>query len=557
MHDIWTILPSKRSFFVLIILGLSVINAIWLIPTLRNTRVSASVFALTVAERIKSEINGSLGNALSDVVSVSGEVADEPERTVTTFSNLLRYHPIFTSISLVDRSGKEFVRLDSSGPLGPEKFIDQSKNTSFYLALQDRTTFTPPVILPNGEAHVFLVIPVPKKGEFIDKVIIAELNVQNLLSIIRSPKIGQGHVYVLDRDGVEILNPDPVRILKHQNLSSRRIAKKVLVDGTTADGLAQDDGYVNDAGEDTFTVGMPIPVVKWGVFVEQPRSQALAGERQTIILAFVTSLLAIIIFVVIAFSIVKLRELTMQLENANEKLKVLDAAKSEFVAMAGHQLRSPLTVIKGYVSLAQEGEFGTTKKNKKLSDALAIVAHSTDQLVKLVSDLLDLSRIESGKIHYEFKEADFPKLVEGIVREYGPKAKDKKLKLIFENNAKNLAPFLFDPDKMREVVVNLIDNAMRYSREGEITISTNLTSQNTTLRFSVKDRGIGIKKEDLSQLFVKFTRLQEAKNIEANGTGIGLYFAKRIVEDHGGRVGVESPGPGKGSTFWIEIPLRR
>lgn len=253
----------------------------------------------------------------------------------------------------------------------------------------------------------------------------------------------------------------------------------------------------------------------------------------------------------------RLQALSTQLEEANEHLKVLDQSKSEFVSMAGHQLRTPLTVIKGYVSLVQEGEFGATKKNKKLQNALAIVAHSTDQLVKLVSDLLDLSRIESGKMHYEFKEADFAKIAEGIVKEYAPKAQEKKLKLVFENNAKNLAPFLFDPDKMREVVVNLIDNAIRYSKEGEIIVSVGLTNQNTTLRFSVKDYGIGIKKEDLSQLFVKFSRLQEAKNIEVNGTGIGLYFAKRIVEDQGGRVGVESPGLGKGSTFWVEIPIHR
>lgn len=557
MRDIRTIFLGKRSFFVLIILGLSVINAIWLIPTLQSTRVSASVFGLAVAERIQSEINGSLGNALNQIIGISGEVADEPERIGIIFKNLLRYHPIFTSVSLVDRSGKELARIDPSGPLGPEKFIDQSKNTSFYLALQGRTTFTSPIISPNGEPHVTLVIPVPKKGELVDSVIVAELNVQNLLSIIRSPKIGRGHAYVLDRDGTQILHPDPAKISQHQNFSARAIVKKVLVDSVTADGLAGDDGYVNDAGENTFTVGTPVPVVKWGVFVEQPRSQAFAGERQTITLAIVTFLLAITIFLVIARTTVRLRQLSAQLADANATLKQLDQAKSEFVSIAGHQLRTPLTVIKGYISLAQEGEFGATKKNKKLSNALAIVANSTDQLVKLVSDLLDLSRIESGKMHYEFKESDFAKMTGAIVKEYMPAAKHKGLELTFENNAKEIGSFLFDPDKMREVVVNIIDNAMKYSKEGKVEVRMESLDQGRTLRFSVKDHGLGIKKEDLSQLFVKFTRLPEAKNVVANGTGIGLYFAKSIVEDHGGRVGVESPGPGKGSTFWVEIPLKR
>ncbi|MBI4225102.1 MAG: GAF domain-containing sensor histidine kinase [Candidatus Sungbacteria bacterium] len=253
----------------------------------------------------------------------------------------------------------------------------------------------------------------------------------------------------------------------------------------------------------------------------------------------------------------QLRVMNDKLGEANARLKELDAQKSEFVSIAGHQLRTPLTVIKGYISLVQEGEFGAPRKNKKLQNALQIVANSTDQLVKLVSDLLDLSRIESGKIHYEFKEADFVKMMQGIVTEYTPAAKKKGLKLVFENHAENLAPFLFDADKMREVAVNIIDNAMKYSKEGSISVMIEEADKDKTLRFSVKDHGLGIKKEDIPKLFVKFNRLPEAKNLVVNGTGIGLYFAKRIVEDHGGRVGVESPGPGNGSTFWVEIPIRK
>ncbi len=425
MRDIRTIFIGKKSFFVLIILGLFVINAIWLVPTLRSTRASASVFAFTVAERIQSEINGSLQTALNETTGVAGEVAEEPLRINNAFKNLLLRNPIFKSVALVDQDGKELVRVDSSGPLPPEKFIDQLRNPSLYLALQGAPKFGLPVISSNGELSMTLAVPVPKKGEFIDKVIIAELNVQNLLSIIRSPKIGQGHAYVLDRDGVEILNPDPARILKHQNFSSRSIVKKILVDEVTADGLAPDDGYVNDVGEDTFTVGIPVPIVKWGVFVEQPRAQALAGERQTIILAIVTSLLAIIIFLVIASSITKLRELTMQLEGANAKLEEFDEQKSEFVSLVGHQLRAPMTVIKGYVSLIMDGTIkaGT----KKEQDVLEKVMSSTEQLVKLVSGLLDLSRIESGKIKYEFVRGDFTKMVHEVIDKFRQNAERKKI----------------------------------------------------------------------------------------------------------------------------------
>ena len=555
MRDLRTIFVGKTSFFVLIILGLAVINATWLVPTLRNVRVSASVFALTVAERIQSEINGSLGNALNEITGVAGEVGDEPDRTVTIFNNLLRYHPIFTSVSLIDRSGRELVHIDSSGPLGLDQLGDQSKNTSFYLALQGRTTFTPPVILPNGEAHANLVVPVPKQGEFIEKVIIAELNVQNLLSIIRSVHIGQGQVYVLDRDGIEILNPDPDKILQHKDLSSRRIVKKVLVDGVIADGLAKDDQYINDAGEDTFTVGIPIPVVKWGVFVEQARSQALAGERQAILLAILTSILAMIIFLVIAFSIIKLRELTARLEAANERLQELDTLKSEFVSIAGHQLRAPLTVIKGYVSLILEGTIQGASDAVK--DALGKVMFSTEQLIKLVSGLLDLSRIESGKIKYEMTEGNLAAIVTEVADKFKAHAKKKGIELVFKNHAGE-ARFMFDQDKIREAVVNYLDNAIKYSEKGRIviTLDTIGSGMDSRVRLSVKDAGLGMKPEEISKLFGKFARLEEAKTTDPNGMGIGLYFVKKIITDHGGRVWAESEGIGKGSTFFMELAMR-
>ncbi len=556
MRNIRTIFVGKKSFFILVILGLFVINAIWVIPTLRSTRASASVFALTIAERIQSEINGSLGNAFSEIIAVSGEVADEPDRTVITFKNLLRYHSIFTTISLVDRSGKELVRIDSSGSLSPEKFIDQSRNTSFYLALQGRTTFTSPIILSDGEAHVTLVVPVPKKGEFIDEVVIAELNVENLLSIVRSPRIGKGHVYILDRDGVEILNPDVVKILQHHNLSSRRIVKKVLVDGTTADGLAQDDGYVNDIGEDTFTVGMLIPVVKWGIFVEQPRSQALAGEQQTVILAIVVSFLAIIIFLVVALSIVKLRKLTTQLEEANERLEHLDQAKSEFISLASHQLRTPLTIIKGYLSLVLEESFGPI--TAQMRESLEKAAFSTEQLVKLVNELLNLSRIESGKMKYEFVTNDLVKIMNEVAVGLRPQADAKQIVIKVEAE-QGLPQFIFDRDKIREVVINLLHNAIKYTPKGEIIVHAEIITKlgQEMVRLSVKDTGMGMTKEDMQKLFTKFARAEGARIVDPNGIGLGLFFVRRVIEDHGGTVSVQSSGPGKGSIFTVEIPFKQ
>lgn len=555
MQNIRTIFLGKRSFFALIILGLFAINAIWLIPTLRNARTSASMFALTVAERIRSEINGSLGNALNEVMGVAGEVSDEPERTTVTFNNLLRYHPIFTNISLVDRSARELVHIDSSGPLGPEKFMDQSRNTSFYLALQGRTTLTAPVILPNGEVHVTFAVPVPKKGEFIDKVIIAELNVQNLLSIIRSPKIGLGHVYVLDRDGTEILNPDVAKILQHQNFSARPIVRKVLVDGVIADGLAPDDGYVNDAGEDTFTVGIPVPVVRWGVFAEQPRAVALAGERQAIILAIVTSLLVIVIFFVIMLGTAKLRAMTIRDMQHIEKIEQLVKARSEFLYIASHQLRTPVSVITGTLSLLQEDmlEKLPAEKRKSLLDGIFVKAK---KLTHIINDILQASEMDIVDFKLSDKTVQ-PIDVRGMVARICADLKEEaeKKHLIFQYpHAVSPVPLIVLGQEryLEQAILNLVDNAIKYTFNGFVRVE--LAENGASVIIKVSDSGIGIPLDDQPKMFEKFKRARNAENAYTDGSGLGLFIVRKVIEAHpGGRVYFESAGENKGTTFVVEI----
>lgn len=249
----------------------------------------------------------------------------------------------------------------------------------------------------------------------------------------------------------------------------------------------------------------------------------------------------------------QLQVLTTELEAANVELKKLDQTKSEFISIASHQLRAPLTVIKGYISLIREGSYG--KIAAIIEDALSKVAFSTEQLVKLVSDMLNLSRMESGKIRYEFKPTDFVSIVTRVIEEFKSTVEKKGLTLEFINELDGIFTLSLDPDKMREVVVNLVDNGIKYTPKGTITVRLEKTSQNS-VRLSVRDEGIGIKPEDMGRLFTKFVRTEDARRTDPNGTGIGLYFLKRVVEDHGGKAGVESEGLGKGSTFFVELPMK-
>ena len=252
----------------------------------------------------------------------------------------------------------------------------------------------------------------------------------------------------------------------------------------------------------------------------------------------------------------RLQELTAELATANEALKVLDRAKSEFISLASHQLRAPLTVIKGFVSLALEGSLGLIPD--KARDGLQKVMFSATQLVKLVNDLLDLSRIESGRIRYDFKPTDFVALVTRVMEEFRQNAEKKGLKISLRNNADELPPILIDIDKIIEVVTNLVDNAIKYSTAGEVVLTLERVKEEEgeRVRLSVHDTGLGIKPEDISRLFTKFTRTEDARKIDPNGTGIGLYYAHHVTEAHYGTIRVESEGLGKGSTFSVELPMK-
>lgn len=239
---------------------------------------------------------------------------------------------------------------------------------------------------------------------------------------------------------------------------------------------------------------------------------------------------------------------------ANAELKRLDEAKSEFISIASHQLRAPLTVIKGYVSMFLEGTLGQI--STLAQESMKKVAISAEQLIHLVADLLDLSRIEAGRMKYDFGRMVPGALVGEVVAELDATAKAKGIGLRFENRAPGAA-VKADAGKIREVVMNLVDNAVKYTSAGEVGVTLDIhdSGGSRRIRIEVRDTGIGIRREDLNRMFTKFARTEEARRLRPDGLGLGLYVVKKIIEDHGGTVSVSSPGLGRGSTFAVELPI--
>lgn len=247
----------------------------------------------------------------------------------------------------------------------------------------------------------------------------------------------------------------------------------------------------------------------------------------------------------------ELQRISDNLAATNERLKELDNAKSEFISIASHQLRTPLTAIKGYTSLLLEGSYG--KVAPAIQDVLDKVYTINNRLVQLVENLLNVSRIEAGRIQYNFELIWLEPLVAEIVDTFAITAKNKNLTLTFNHSKQMLPQLTLDPNKIKEVVSNLIDNAIKYTKKGGVNVS--VEAKEGAARIIISDTGIGIHPSDKIKLFEKFTRSKETASMVVSGSGLGLYVGKSFVQAHGGKIWAESEGLGRGSRFIVELPF--
>ncbi len=245
----------------------------------------------------------------------------------------------------------------------------------------------------------------------------------------------------------------------------------------------------------------------------------------------------------------QLAALANSLERANLRLKELDQQKTEFLSIASHQLRTPLSIIKGYIELIEDGVYG--KLPKKAEPVLVDMNESNERLVKLVDEFLDITRIEQERTKFNFEKLDLKDTIASVLKELSQKSKSKRLVVQTDILPKDTVVDM-DEEKIRHVVFNFVDNAIKYSDKGTIKVSVNEEDSGFCLR--VKDQGFGFEKEDEVNFFQKFYRGKNVVGTNVNGTGLGIYVCKKFIEAHGGKVWAKSPGLGKGSEFGFWIP---
>ena len=250
----------------------------------------------------------------------------------------------------------------------------------------------------------------------------------------------------------------------------------------------------------------------------------------------------------------KVDSATSNLKQANLQLKELDEAKDEFISMASHQLRTPLTTVKGYVSMLDEGDFG--KLTKEQQQTVGLVLDGSNRMARLIDDLLNISRMEAGKFYIDAQKLDLYKIVSEEFESLKNFAVTKKVHIALVKPKSEIPIMLLDENKTRQVVMNLIDNAINYSQppSGGGKVEITLGQVGKQIVFKVSDNGIGVPTDQQSKLFTKMFRAKNAKEVRPDGTGLGLYLVKRVVEDQGGKIIFKSK-PGKGSEFGFSIPI--
>jgi len=241
-----------------------------------------------------------------------------------------------------------------------------------------------------------------------------------------------------------------------------------------------------------------------------------------------------------------------ELQTANKKLKAMYEMQKEFTSTVSHELRTPLASIKMAIDLISQEIVGTINSEQK--DILRRAKQETDRLKRLIDDILDLTKIEAGKLQMSFIMNDIHRVILQVTESQKDVAQNRGLFIKTEFDP-NVPQVPFDSDRMVQVLNNLLGNAIKFTKQGGIIIKTEDKSQENHILISVIDSGKGISEKDQPRLFQKFQQIESAEGNEEGGTGLGLAISKEIITRHGGKIWVESK-PGEGATFHIMLPIQ-
>jgi two-component system phosphate regulon sensor histidine kinase PhoR len=247
---------------------------------------------------------------------------------------------------------------------------------------------------------------------------------------------------------------------------------------------------------------------------------------------------------------IKVKQRTKELSEALEEIKIVTKRKSDFVSAVSHELRTPLTSIKGYASLLSEGKLGPLPGSVK--ERLEKINKHTDSLSQLINDLLDISRIESGRVEMKIENIDLRKILEALADLFAPQLKEKQIQFLQEIPP-DITTVAADINQLQRVFINLVSNSLKFTpANGKIKVQAKKI--NNCVQIDVQDTGLGISEKNLNKIFEEFYREDNEINQNVKGTGLGLSLVKYIIEAHKGKIWVNSK-LNQGATFSFSLPL--
>jgi len=240
------------------------------------------------------------------------------------------------------------------------------------------------------------------------------------------------------------------------------------------------------------------------------------------------------------------------IKKKNNRKETIERLKTEFVSLAAHQLRTPLSAIKWILRILLDND--TEKLTKQQIELLEMAYQSNERMIILINDLLDVTQIEEGRFLFKKKQASLNKIIEDNIAKHKKLIKSKKINILFQEPKKDTPEIKIDTEKINLVIEHILENAIRYTPEdGEIIVS--IACDGKHIKTTIKDSGIGIPKEQQKRVFEKFFRADNAIKTETEGTGLGLFICKNIIEAHNGKIWFKSK-KGKGTTFWFTLPIK-
>ena len=520
---------------------------------------------------------------------------------------LLLIAPAVTEAVALDENGAIRVQASRLRTVLPDTKRELAAAPSFQQAKQGKSYFGPVHFVRGSEPYMTIAVPIERFAGDVIGVLQAEVNLKYIGDVVSSITVGRaGYAYAVTRTGELIAHPDISLVLQRRNVAELEQTKAAFQTGSP--GTPKPSAIVaqNLQGKKVFSSSAFIPGLDWAVILERPVEEAYeplyASMIRTSTLLLIGLGMALLASLFVARRVVrpirilsegverigsgelgyrldlktgdeieiladefnkmttqlqesyanlehKVEERTKELEITNQRLEAANRHKSQFLANVSHELRTPLNSIIGFTRLVlrkTEGQIpGLQKEN------LQKVLISSEHLLNLINGLLDLSKIEAGRMEVFAETFKLDEIIRVATSTVEPMLKDGRVRLVTEV-APDIPPMKTDRDKLKQALLNLLSNAVKFTEKGEIKVSA--WHENGTLKLTVSDSGIGMKKEALDYIFDEFRQADMSSTRRYGGTGLGLAIVKRFINLMGGDISVESE-VGKGAKFTITIPM--